>query len=105
MAREIYIICSYCERQFIAKRHSAMYCTKSCKSMACRARRKAEIITEIKQAEENVQIKQAWIRLEQMEADSERFFADLYEKDRQFKKENDELKRSKRKIVKRYKWK
>ncbi len=64
--------------------------------MACRARRKAELIRAVKQAEQNAQIKQAWIRLEQMEADSERFFADLYERDRQFKKETDELAHKKR---------
>lgn len=35
--------CIYCGRDYFAIRNSALYCSDSCKTMACRARKKADL--------------------------------------------------------------
>jgi len=72
--------CQYCGSTFYAKINSAMYCSKSCKTLACRAKRRQEEDEYLRQQVNAQQVSELHEWFRKMKEDRERYIHQVEER-------------------------
>jgi hypothetical protein len=83
--------CEHCGAEFLADRISAKYCTNSCKTLACRERRRQEAQTAINQEKQQIYHKQTMSAFDELTAERKRILAEMDAKNLHWQQEQLEL--------------